>query len=87
MDAEAIREFANRNRTLVEEEKRRHWAVQYRRLGPEVTWAAGQRLREHMSVVRPDWPTAQERADDLAHHIELKRKLDRTAGARRTSRT
>jgi hypothetical protein len=34
-----------------------------------------------MRSVRPDWPTARERADDLSHHVELKRQIDRASHA------
>jgi hypothetical protein len=30
----------------------------------------------HMRSVRPDWPSERERADDLSHHVELKRQID-----------
>ncbi len=85
MDADSIREYARRYRELVAADKLRHWASQYERLGPVATWEAGQRLRDHMRIVQPDWPSARDRAADLADHIELKRKLDRTAGAIRPS--
>jgi hypothetical protein len=32
-----------------------------------------------MRLVRSDWPTAEERRDDLAHHVALKRAIDRAA--------
>jgi hypothetical protein len=34
---------------------------------------------------RPDWPSERERADDLSHHVELKRLIDRAADARLTA--
>jgi hypothetical protein len=35
-----------------------------------------------MRQLRPDWPSEQERSADLAHHVELKRRLDAAAHAR-----
>jgi hypothetical protein len=32
-----------------------------------------------MRQINPDWPTEAERQEDLAHHLELKRTLDRAA--------
>jgi hypothetical protein len=34
-----------------------------------------------MRLLRPDWPSDEERRLDLAHHLELKRALERVAGA------
>jgi hypothetical protein len=34
-----------------------------------------------MRRVRPDWPSDAERAEDLAHHLELKGWFDRAARA------
>ena len=44
--------------------------------GPETTLRASQSLWVHMRCVRPDWPSEAERAEDIAHHVELKRRLD-----------
>jgi hypothetical protein len=38
-----------------------------------------------MRQVNPDWPTDAQRADDLAHHVELKRAIDRAAGVALTA--
>lgn len=66
---------------VVAESKRTYWAQQFRELGADATWRAGQALREHAQHVRPDWPSAEERVDDLAHHIKLTRLFDRVAHA------
>jgi len=77
-DAE-IREFVNRSRGEVAAAKREHWASLHRARGPAATVAASQALWQHMRRLRPDWPTARDRAVDLAHHLELKRKIDAAA--------
>ena len=41
-------------------------------------------LRDYVKKVRPDWPSRRERADDLAHHLALKKLIDRAAHAFRT---
>jgi hypothetical protein len=81
MDPASIREFARRNRAEVEASKQRYWVQQYRTLGPARTVRASQALWQFVRRLRPDWPTARDRAEDLAHHIELKRRIDRTAHA------
>jgi hypothetical protein len=81
MDGRAVRAFLDRDRERVERAKREHHAERHRSYGGASGMALGQALREHARRVRPDWPTASERADDLAAHIALKRKLDRAVDA------
>jgi hypothetical protein len=81
MDAASIREFALRNRAEVHASKQRYWAEQYRLHGSARTIRTSQALWQYMRRLRPDWPTARDRADDLAYHIGLKRKIDRAAHA------
>jgi hypothetical protein len=78
MDREAIRAFARRDRASVESLKRAHHARRHRE-DQAAGYEAGRVLFEHARRVRPDWPTARDRAEDLAHHLEQKRLLDRTA--------
>ena len=79
VDPASIREFARRNRAEVQASKQRYWVQQYRALGPVRTIRASQALWQFVRRLRPDWPTQRDRAGDLAHHVELKRKIDRAA--------
>jgi hypothetical protein len=81
MNRDAIRRFVRRDRDAVDALRQSHWAQVYREHGPDAPWRVAQALRAHMRAVRPDWPSAAERRDDLRHHIALKHKLDRTAHA------
>ncbi len=81
MDPASVREFARRDRAEVQASKQRYWAQQYRAAGPARTIRASQALWQFVRRLRPDWPTARDRADDLAHHVELKRMIDRAAHA------
>jgi len=81
VDPANIREFAHRNRAEVQASKQRYWAVQYRAFGHARTLQVSQALWQYMRRLRPDWPTAEDRAEDLAHHVGLKRKIDRAAHA------
>lgn len=81
MDPASIREFARRNRAEVQESKQRYWAELYRVQGPAATIRTSQTLWQHARRLHPDWPTARERAEDLAHHVEMKRKIDWAAHA------
>jgi hypothetical protein len=81
MDALAVRSFMRRAHGLVAESKRNYWARRFREQGAPATWRAGQALREHARCVRPDWPSEDDCAADLDHHIKLNRLLDRAAHA------
>ena len=75
------RAFADRDWKAVAELKRSHWAGRFRALGRNATFSAATALWKHARLVRPDWPTPHDRAEDLAHHIDLKRQIDRAAHA------
>ena len=79
MDPVSIWEFAHRNRAEVQASKQLYWAAQYRALGHVRTVRASQALWQYMRRLRPNWPAGEDRARDLAHHVELKRKIDRVA--------
>lgn len=81
MDPASVREFVHRNRDEVRASRQRYWAQQYRALGPARTIRASKVLWQFVRRLRPDWPTARDRAEDLAHHAELKRRIDRAAHA------
>ncbi len=81
MDAGALYRHVHRDRSAVERRKRTHWIRVYREQGPESTWRAGHALYDHARRVRPDYPTARDRASDLAHHVRLKELLDRASRA------
>jgi hypothetical protein len=57
------------------------WARAFREHGFRVTLDAGHALFEHARRLRPDFPTERDRAEDLAHHVALKRLLDRARRA------
>jgi hypothetical protein len=89
MKPEDIREFARRPRGAVEEAKLDHWAAAQRSSAGLATLAAGYALFEHARRSAPGWPTEEQRAEDLAHHLQLKRLLDASCHAftvRRPSR-
>lgn len=81
MDRAAIRAFVTRERDRVVVLKRDHHARQYRSSRGRSGLEAGRILREHARRVRPDWPTKRDRDEDLAHHLELRRRLDLVAHA------
>jgi hypothetical protein len=76
-----VETFLRRDRDAVDALRRAHWAAVFREDGPQATFAAGHALLVHARRVRRDWPSAREREDDLAHHVELKRLFMRARGA------
>ena len=81
MNPAELRAYARRAWDVGERLEREHWRQEIAARGPLATFEASQVLWEHMRRVRPDWPSLEERREDLAHHIALKRALDRAAGA------
>jgi hypothetical protein len=81
MNKIAIRAFLARDRERVAALKRDHHARRYRQTRGRSGQDAGRSLRQLARRVRPDWPTPRDRAEDFAHHVALKRLLDRAAHA------
>ena len=81
MDPAHAQAFLRRPWASLAAMEREHWAREFARRGPAATLEVSRLLWEHMRRVRPDWPSDRERLDDLAHHVSLKRAIDRVAGA------
>lgn len=81
MDARHLRAYVERGWTAAETRKQQHWAREFRQRGPAATLGVALILHEHMRLVNPDWPSESDRQEDLAHHVALKRALDRAARA------
>ena len=84
MDREAARQFADRWTAEVTERDGRHWASVYQREGSEALVRAAAALRAHMKSVRPDWPTALDRSEDLAAHLAMRAIFDKVYRALRS---
>jgi hypothetical protein len=61
--------------------KEEHRADRYREQGAGATLAVAEALFEHARTIATDFPSESYRQEDLEHHIELKRLIDRTAHA------
>jgi hypothetical protein len=81
MNSNHLREFAMRDRLSVQRAKATYWAERFRDQGWEANWRTAQELAMYVRRVRPDFPTARDRDEDLAHHVRLKNLLDRAAHA------
>lgn len=71
MNREQLRAFAIRDYEAAAREKTRYWAERIERLGPAEGIRAAGLLRAHVRAVRPEWPTPEDRAEDLASHVRL----------------
>lgn len=79
LDADDLRRFAGRDWARVREAKERAWARDAEALGAAAGLFAAEAMREHLRLVDPSWPADQDRADDLAHHQRIAKKLRRLA--------
>jgi hypothetical protein len=75
-----VRAYARRRWEMVAALKHEHWARERAARGPAATFEVSQALWAHVRQLHPDWPSVEERRADLAHHVALKRAIDRAAG-------
>jgi hypothetical protein len=83
MRPEDIRAFVQRDWDAIAAAKREAWIEAHRRLGADGALAQADGLRLHVRLLRPDWPTQQERQEDLAVHARVAEALRRVGNARR----
>jgi hypothetical protein len=81
MDARDVRAYAERDWGALAAAKQEHWVREFAARGALATFDASQVLWRHMRQLHPEWPSEDERREDLAHHVRLKRDLDRAASA------
>jgi hypothetical protein len=79
MDREATRAFVERDWGAFERLRFAERAVRYRKEGAAGTVQRSRALWHRVRSMHRGWPTRRARALDLAHHVELKRTLDRAA--------
>ena len=82
MRSRDLKAYAERPWSAAKLAKREHWAREVARPGSRAAFEAAQALWLHMRMLRPEWPSEEERAADLEHHVAQKRALDRAAGGR-----
>jgi hypothetical protein len=80
VDGHALRHFARRDWAAVATSKDRFWhALKDHRSAADVL-ALAERMRTHARQIRPDWPTPQQRLDDLRVHQRVGEALRAVAG-------
>jgi hypothetical protein len=69
--------FVQRDWAAVAAFKRERWAEQKSRMSPAEALSVGDELRDHVTSLRHDWPTAEDRRRDLASHVRVSEMLRR----------
>ena len=77
MRKEDVIAFASRDWSAIAASKRRRWSEQKSRMNPAEVLSVGDELRHHASAHRSDWPTDEDRKDDLAVHVRVSESLRR----------
>jgi hypothetical protein len=77
MTREQIRAFVTRDWARLAAVKARTW--QAGKQSPTGDLHAADQLRRHALSVRPDWPSLDDRADDLRNHIRVSEALSAIA--------
>lgn len=70
-DLAALRDFVERDWGAAERDEDRWWREHEREHGSDAGFLVGAGLRRHVLAARPDWPSEQERAEDLATHLRV----------------
>lgn len=77
MRKEDLIAFATRDWKAIAALKRSRWATLKSRMTPAEALEVGDQLREHMKALQPDWPTKEQRQEDMAVHIRVSESLRR----------
>jgi hypothetical protein len=64
-------DLARRDWDVLTVSKAAHWADQKKRYGPASAIRAAEALRQQVATLRPDWPTEEDRREDLATHARV----------------
>ena len=72
---EDLIEYAGRDWDSIAALKRRRATGQKQQMTPAEAIALGDELRRHALSLHPDWPTAEQRKEDLAVHMRVSESL------------
>ena len=75
VDRNDVLAFARRDWERLAESKMAYWLTHKSGLSASQILEAGDGLRRHAQAVRPDWPSAADRAADLAVHVRVSETL------------
>jgi hypothetical protein len=74
---EDVRAYLDRDWNAVAGEKDRFWIEERERGGVEWAFAIADDLRRQVLALRPSWPSAEDRASDVAVHERVSESLRR----------
>jgi hypothetical protein len=77
-----IQSYVSRDWAAARESKDAFWATRIARLGPIEGLRIADELRRQVIRQNPEWPSEQERRDDIAAHTRLSRLLGRAGLSR-----
>jgi len=75
MTRDDILAFAQRDWAAVTDAKARFWAGRKATMTASEALACADMLRRHVRALKPGWPDARERAEDLDLHLRLSEAL------------
>jgi hypothetical protein len=81
VDPKDLRAFANRDWAAAERGTQQYWAERYRAAGAAPARHAATLLLQHARRLGAAGLSDNDRRTDLAHHLELRDRLDRAARA------
>jgi hypothetical protein len=81
MSPDDVRAFVRRDWDAIAAVKSAYWTGRFQQEGWLPAWTAADELWADLRRARPDYPNDDERAQDLAAHRLLCRRLDRAADA------
>lgn len=70
-----LRSFLDRDWAAARDAKDAYWAEVTRLRGPLEALRVADELRRQVQQLRPDWPSAEDRAADLDAHLRLSERL------------
>jgi hypothetical protein len=79
---EDVQSFVSRDWEAIQRLKTDIWIEQKASMTPTEVLEHADELRRHARIVKPDWPNAAEREEDLATHIRVAGMLRRAAKQR-----
>lgn len=83
MITRGIRSYMDRDWAAVRASKDAYWAERIDRLGAIEGLRIAEQLRLQVLRRDPEWPSADQRREDLAHHVHFAEKLRRADRSRR----
>jgi hypothetical protein len=69
--------YANRDWSAIAAHKRRVWTQVATKMSAAEMLALGDSLRDLVHTIHPDWPTREQRLEDLETHIRVSEMLRR----------